>query len=221
MLSKVLHRPGAGSVESFVFQQVSGFREFDRRSNGHELLDNPTNAGDIQALLDRIRALEAGIASERQAAYEQGSRDAEAMAEAQVQPVLQRLATSMAEVLTMRSDLRSQAENDVVQLALMISRRILHRELNVDESALAALARVVFERLNRSESYRVIVNPRFAAAIRAAVPPMQLSRVEIDQDSACAPGTLVIHSLEGTIDASIDVQLDEIGRGLVDRIERS
>ena len=69
---------------------------------------------------------------------------------------------SLAELAGMRHELRRRAEKDVVQLALLIAKRVLHRELNVDTNALTALARVVFERLARAESYRVTVNPQFA-----------------------------------------------------------
>jgi flagellar biosynthesis/type III secretory pathway protein FliH len=105
-----------------------------------------------------------------------------------------------------------------VQLSLLISKRVLHRELNVDTNALTALARVVFERLARAESYRVTVHPQFAAAIKAALSGRLISRVEIDADTDSPPGTFLIRSEEGSIDASVDTQLEEIGRGLTDRL---
>jgi flagellar assembly protein FliH len=105
-----------------------------------------------------------------------------------------------------------------VQLALLIAKRVLHRQLSVDEGALTAIARVAFERLTRSESYTVTVHPQFAAAVKSALPGNQASRVHIEPDPDCDPGTLVIHSAEGVIDASVDAQLEEISRGLTDRI---
>ncbi len=88
----------------------------------------------------------------------------------------------------------------------------------MDEGALTALARVAFERLTRSESYTITVHPRFAAAITSALPGSHASRVKIQPDPDCAPGTLIIHSAEGIIDASVDTQLEEISRGLADRL---
>jgi flagellar assembly protein FliH len=93
--------------------------------------------------------------------------------------------------------------------------------LNVDESAIAALARVAFDRLSRAESYKVTVHPRFANAIAAAVPTAIASQVRIEPDAAREPGTMIIESPDGTIDASIDTQLEEIGRGLTDRLVRA
>ena len=114
--------------------------------------------------------------------------------------------------------MRRRAEKDVIDLSLRIAKRVLHRELQVDANALTALARVVFERLAHSETYRVIVHPQFAPAIAGALPGSHASRVQIEPDPACAPGTLIIRSGDGLIDASIDAQLEEIGRGLTDRL---
>ncbi len=132
--------------------------------------------------------------------------------------VLERLNKSIAEIVALGPDLRRRAERDVVQFALLVAKRVLHRQLAVDEGALTALARVTFERLTRSESYTITVNPRFAAAITSALPGSHASRVKIQPDPECAPGTLIIHSAEGIIDASVDTQLEEIGRGLADRL---
>jgi flagellar biosynthesis/type III secretory pathway protein FliH len=95
---------------------------------------------------------------------------------------------------------------------------VLHRQLSVDEEALTAIARLAFERLTRSESYRVTVNPQFAAAVTSALTGSLSGGVHIDPDPRCALGTLIIHSAEGTIDASTDTQLEEISRGLSDRL---
>jgi flagellar assembly protein FliH len=118
----------------------------------------------------------------------------------------------------MRHELRLQAEKDMVQLALLIAKRILHRELSVDVNALTALARVVCDRLVRAESWKVTVHPRFAAPIAAAISSGQASRVQIEPDPNCALGTLLVRSEEGRIDASVEAQLDEISRGLADRL---
>jgi flagellar assembly protein FliH len=222
MLSKVIRHAETGSIETFTFQLVPGYSgAHQSRPASVEAAKTGNLPADQIATLDKIRKLEALVASESRAAFESGKQEAQKAAQSELQPVLQRLAASTAEVLSMRTELRHGAEADVVQLALLIARRILHRQLAVDESALTALARVAFDRLSRTESYRVTVHPRFAAALAAALPPAQASRVQIEQDPSCACGTLIIHSSEGTIDASVDTQLEEIGRGLADRLTKT
>jgi flagellar assembly protein FliH len=221
MLSKVISRGEAGGAQLMVFPHLTGYdREAERRGSSEESRDRTGNEGNNESagLREKVHQLESQMARERGEAFEAGKHQAEQEARGELQPVLDRLNRSITEVLAMRSDLRRRAERDAVQLALLIAKRVIHRQLSVDEGALTAIARVAFERLTRSESYRVTVHPQFAAAVTSAVPGSHSARVQIDADPGCALGTLVIHSTEGTIDASVEAQLEEISRGLADRL---
>lgn len=219
MLSRVLSGsdPARAQPVSFPFASV------DAASPGTPGFGaaGETGADESFRLRETIQRIGAEHAAERQAAFDAGKKQGEEQARAELQPVLERLHSSISEAMGMRADLRRRAEKDVVQLALLIARRVLHRELVVDENALTAIARVAFERLTRSESYTVKVHPRFAAAVKAALPGTHASQVRIEVDAACAPGTLLLQSAEGVIDASIEVQLEEISRGLTDRLEKT
>jgi flagellar assembly protein FliH len=231
MLSKVLSRADAGGVQTLVFRDLAGYKpgaDIREASGSPHVLDrlarNQPEAGGNDGntkLRERLQQLESQAAGVRQEAFEAGRQQGRQEAGAELQPVLDRLNTSITQVLGMRSDLRRRAERDTVQLALMIAKRVLHRQLSVDESALTAIAHIAFERLTRSESWRVTVHPQFAAAVTAALPGSHAARVHIDPDPDCALGTLTIHSAEGTIDASVDAQLEEISRGLTDRLANS
>jgi len=222
MLSKVLSRSsGAGDAKPFVFGDLAGYRVgADVHAGLEKTMERPAEEADT-ALRERVRSLETLAAAEKREAFETGRRQGEQEARAELQPVLERLHGSIAEITGLRADVRRRAEQDVVQLALLIAKRVLHRELNVDTDALTALARVAFDRLTRSESYRVSVHPQLAAAVTSALAGNSGARIHIDPDPDCALGTLVFHSADGTIDASVDTQLEEIDRGLADRIGRS
>lgn len=166
----------------------------------------------------KLRALEAGMAAAKRESFDAGYREGEQNARAALIPVFERMNASIAGVLSMRPELRRRAEKDAVELSLQIARRVLHRELSIDGNALNALARVVFDRLARTESWQLTVHPQFAEAIRGGLPAAAAERVRIDADPSCAPGTLVVRSADGVIDASVDTQLAEIGRGLTDRL---
>jgi flagellar assembly protein FliH len=217
MLSKVLSHRNVENVQVFIFPTLNAVESSRDRTVVPEAARSPGNA-EMVALREKIHQLEAQAASDRRQAFEEGREQGEQQARVELQPVLERLNASLSEITAMRPDLRHRAERDVVQLALLIARRVLHRQLSVDEEALTAIARVAFERLTRSESYRVTVNPQFAAAVTSALPGNHASRVQIEPDANCAPGTLIIHSSEGVIDASVDAQLEEISRGLADRL---
>ena len=218
MLSKVLNRRDAANIQAMVFPLVNAAADYHQRVE-----ESPAGGGGdtVAALRENLHQLQIAAVAERRDATEAGRRQGDKEARAELLPVMERLNASIAETVAMRGDLRRRAERDVVQLALLIARRVLHRQLNVDDNALTAIARVAFERLTRSESYTVTVHPRFAASVASALPAAQASHVQIRPDPECQPGTLTIRSTDGVIDASVDAQLDEISRGLADRLASS
>jgi flagellar assembly protein FliH len=216
MLSKVLSGRDTARAQPIVFATADG-GSFEPRGS-----ESPRNnaAADQEndALREKIRHLEAKVAAAQQESFEAGRNQGEQQARRDLAPVLERLHASVTEVTGMRHEIRMRAEKDVVELSLLIARRVLHRELSVDASALTALAHVMFERLTRAEKYLVVVHPRFAAAVGAALRGNQTAHVRIEPDPDCAPGTLIVRTADGLIDASVDAQLEEISRGLTDRI---
>ena len=214
MLSKVINRRDTGGIQPIVFPTLA---PGSVPSRSHTQTPDQDPHGNT-VLRENLHQLQVRADTDRRNAHEAGRRQGDQEARTELQPVMERLNASIAEIVGMRSDLRRRAECDVVKLALLIARRVLHREVSVDEGALTAIARVAFERLTRAESYTVTVHPRFAAAIASALPASQAGRVRITPDPSCAQGTLIIRSAEGVIDASVDAQLEEIERGLTDRL---
>lgn len=203
MLSKVLKGAEASRVQPMRFVDSSAGAAPAEKSTVDETY-----------LIEKIRRLEAEKAAAEKTAFERGRREGEESARAAMAPVIERLNTSVTDVIGLRPELRRRAEKDTVELALRIARRVLHRELSVDVNALNALARVVFDRMARAENWELTVHPRFADSVRVALP----ANVRIEADDACELGTLRVKYDDGTIDASVDQQLAEIVRGIADRL---
>jgi flagellar assembly protein FliH len=218
MLSKVVKGSDAQKFQTMDFVAMVAAPIERRRAVASS--GNPAGAADQSILLDKIKTLEAEMAAVRTEAFDAGRQQGERDARAALAPVVERMNASIAEVVGLRPELRRRAEKDAVELSLQIARRVLHRELSIDSNALNALARVVFDRLTRSESWQLTVHPQFADAIRGALPIGSSDKVRIEGDPSCAPGTVVVRCGEGVIDASVDSQLAEIGRGLTDRLTR-
>lgn len=217
MLSKVLKGDNAREVPVMAFAMAASSI---RKPASPSAPAAPATSEDQSILHEKIRALEAGLVIAKREAFNAGREQGEQTARAAVNPVIERLNASIVEVLSLRPDLRRRAEKDAVGLSLQIAKRILHRELSIDSSALNALARVVFDRLTRSESWELTVHPQFADAIRGSLPAGSANKVRINADPSCAPGTFLVRSEDGSIDASVDSQLAEIEHGLTDRLSR-
>jgi len=160
-------------------------------------------------------------------AYESGFREGEAAARqdaaSQVREVVEKLAATLVEVAGTRGDAIRRAEADIVRLSIEIARRILHRELSLDTSALEALIRAALEKLRSQEVYRVRVHPDQEQLVRACL--RQIGRdpeIEVVSDASQARGGAVFEISRGSLDASVETQLREIEHGLADRLgERS
>ncbi|MDR3700480.1 MAG: FliH/SctL family protein [Candidatus Sulfopaludibacter sp.] len=158
-------------------------------------------------------------------AHAAGLREGEAtgrnLAAAEIQPVLNRLASSIEEMGQLRARFRREAEGDMIRLSLAIARRVLRRELAVDPDAMHGLVLGALEKLQSQEICRVRVHPSHAAQITAylkkAVPG---PAIEVIADPGREPGAVIFESDRGNLDASVDSQLQEIERGLIDRLRK-
>jgi len=174
-------------------------------------------------LTRRIAQLEQTIAETETEAYSRGRREAEAEAQrryaAAMQSTAERLAQTVKQLGDVRPRLCKEAEMDLLRLAMAIAERILHRQLTVDTTALEALVRVALERVGRQEQIRVRVSAALAETVRGILGKISSRPVEVSADGNLEAGGLIFETSRGLIDASIYSQLDEIERGLIDRLE--
>src|SRR5471030_2372000 len=114
-----------------------------------------------------------------------------------------------------------EAEADLVKLALAIARRGLRRELAIDPEALHGLVLAALEKLQGQEICRVKVHPSHAAMVTECLRQIVTgAAVEVIPDPSREPGAIVFETERGNLDASVESQLQEIERGLADRLKR-
>ncbi len=181
------------------------------------------NAPDASALTRRISQLEQALAETEAAAYARGRREAEAAAQqrfsAAMHSTAERLAQAVNEMAELRPRLCKEAESDLLRLAIAIAQRILHRELNIDPTALHALVRISLDRLGRQDQIRARVSPSLADSVRGVLAKHSSRPIEVIADQTLEAGGLIFETARGQLDASIHSQLNEIERGLIDRLE--
>ncbi|MCC6591177.1 MAG: hypothetical protein IT168_31115 [Bryobacterales bacterium] len=188
----------------------------------------------IHSLNQRIAQLEAELSRREQQAREQGQKagyqagrkEGEAAVQKQATEEMQKTVGKIAEttrdLLGWRKQIRAQMEEDLVHLAVAIARRILHRELTVDEGALLGIIHVALTKIELRElsQIRVSAKDRQIVADRLAAASLP-TRVEIVGDPTLARGSLVFETTRGNLDCSIEAQLQEIDRGLADVVRRA
>lgn len=159
------------------------------------------------------------------ASYQQGFEDGQSAARQeaaqQLDAAYQRLAQTIEELSGLRARFRHEAEEDVVALSLAIARRILHRELTMAPDALLGLVKAALEKVEMREVHSVRLRPEDASFVQQHLEKMGLPRpVEVIADPGLARGSAIFDSTRGALDASVETQLAEIGRGFADLVRR-
>jgi flagellar assembly protein FliH len=181
--------------------------------------------GDIESLRARVAQLTAEAETRekrvRQQGYQEGEAAAAQKAAQQVQQALQRIAQSVEETLGQRLRMRQQMEEDLIHLAIAVARRILHRELTVDPEALLGIVKAAVQRMEVRELHRVRVSPADSKLLEQHLAVLNLpARVEIVSDPGLQRGSVVLETARGSLDSSIETQLEEIERGFADLVRR-
>ncbi len=110
-----------------------------------------------------------------------------------------------------------RVEREVVQLSLAITRKILHREANLDPTLLSGLVRIALDRLGADSPIRVRVPPD-AASDWAPVSGLSApaNAYEIVADATLSSGDCLVETTLGTANFGIEAQLKEIERSFLD-----
>jgi flagellar assembly protein FliH len=225
MPTKVLSGAATAPAEPVVWRQVST-DDAGADPAAHKDFAEPSSKGEVEVLQARLAQIERDAPIREQQAYSTGYHKGELagleQAKAVLDPVADQLARTAADLAQTRRKLRREAEDDVVKLSLAIARRILHRELSIDPDAILGVVKAALHQLEGREIDRLRVSPEDAEVVRrhlesAGAP----QRFEIAPDARLGRGCAVFETARGNMDASIDTQLEEIQRGLVDRIRQS
>lgn len=173
---------------------------------------------------DEGQGIEVEHSSERERyAHESGLREGEDRARQQYETNLQRERTALAKAIGdfkyEREQYYQRVEAEVVQLALAIARKILHRESQLDPLSLSGLVHVALRKLADSTTVRLRVHPGQA---KAWADFFAQSREEkrvvpnVVADDSVLAGACILETDLGTTELGMEVQLKEVEKGLFD-----
>jgi flagellar assembly protein FliH len=121
-----------------------------------------------------------------------------------------------------RDSYYQRVEAEVVQLALAIARKVLHREAQVDPLLLAGIVRVALRKLEIGTRVRVRVNPSEVTGWQKILAEMGDAGAvpEIEEDATVPPARCVLQTELGVTELGIEPQLKEIENGLLDLLAK-
>lgn len=154
----------------------------------------------------------------RELGLQEGRAEARKIFEEQLARERTALTAALAGFTRDRTAYYQKIEAEVVQLALAIARKILHREAQVDPLLLAGVVRVALEQIEGATGVVLLVHPQHSVEWRkylaTHMEPGDLP--EIVEDPALELDRCVLRTSMGTTELGVQVQLKEIEQGLMD-----
>jgi len=157
-------------------------------------------------------------------AFNSGLQEGKNLAERGLVNVFRSLRGAAEGIRDLREKVMRESEDELLNLVIMVARKVILREVKADRSILEDMVRSAVAGLSERDSVTVRLNPDDYAMITSGHGDYFRQELQSDQmhfkaDAAVLPGNCQIDTELGTIDASIDAQLDEIYRRLLE--ERS
>ena len=156
--------------------------------------------------------------SARQAGIQEGEARAQAAYDKKLAEIRDTVRVALDDFARERSSYYQRLEAEVVQLALSIARKILHREAQLDPNLLAGIVRVALEKIESGTRVTVRVNPQQVSECRSYFAQhMDAQDVpEVVDDPAVPMDQCRLQTKLGTTELGLEVQIKEIEQGLFD-----
>jgi flagellar assembly protein FliH len=166
-------------------------------------------------------AFRARIAAERAAAVADLELKWKTDADKRVNLEVARVTRALESFDKSRSDYFAAVEREVVQLALTIARKILHRETQVDPMLVGALVQIALGQLKDGSSVTLNVAPpervRWQQYFDGLASKLLINVVE---DASLQSDDCVLQTELGTANFGIEAQLKEVEQGFFDVLAR-
>jgi len=188
-------------------------------------VDNPARPGKVPAAPREVVPINGERTSEppsEQRAYEKGLSEGEARARGAFEKALaearSQISVALRQFTVQRETYFERVEADVVQLALSIARKILHRESQIDPLLLTGVVRVALEGVNRDTQVRLRAHPDEVRFWRDYFTQAEDIRPipDLIGDPSLSAGHCVLETELGSTHISFETQLKEIEQGFLD-----
>jgi len=148
--------------------------------------------------------------------FAEGQRTAAAAAQQEFAGLAKKLATTLDDLMRVRNEMIRHTEKQMVQLALAVARRVVHREVSLDPQVLLTMMRVALERVSDAARVTVRLNPADYQSVTAAIDGTATSdQVTLAADGRVPRGGCKVETEYGDVDAGVDAQIQEIARALL------
>lgn len=181
----------------------------------------PSSTGrfDAQAYQEGFNdGLEKGTNEGQQAGFERAAK--------KLEPVLDSLQQGLLQLTNLRQDMYQSIENEVVDLALAIARKVICREIEVDKEVVVCVAREALAKVEAPGKIKIKLNPsdlEFINETKYQISELigNIDNVTLEAEKSIQSGGCVIETDLGEIDARIENQLQAVEESFRAALEKS
>ncbi|MBX6753883.1 MAG: type III secretion system protein [Thermorudis peleae] len=188
-----------------------------------------TAAAIIEQAQQEAAAIRAAAEQERQAAWDALLAQARALASqeaaqqltAEIEQTIGRFRTIVERACLREDELRRACQHELVHLALAIAEAVIRREIRHDPTILQRLVEAAVARAPRVPLTQLFVHPSDVAAITPWIREIwgEQPPIEIIPDAHVDPGSCVLGTQTGFVDARIRTQLETIRQALLEEVD--
>jgi flagellar assembly protein FliH len=156
------------------------------------------------------------------AAFNDGLKEGKELAERGLINVFRALRASSESIHNLRDKTFRESEDEIINLVMLVARKVIIQEITQDRSILAGIVQAAIADLSAREEITVRINPddyQMVTTGRNLLLRDELlnDRLMLKPDPSVATGFCLVETEMGTIDASLESQLDQIHRSLLDQ----
>jgi flagellar assembly protein FliH len=138
--------------------------------------------------------------------FRQGQKDGQEVGRRGLEEVMQRFENMAAALAEEKEALYRQRERDLVELALLISRKIVGRELTIQPEAIGDLVALGFRNLFEAEQLKLLVHPQDYELLAHHPRDSWPAGLELVPDGAITPGGFRLATDRGEIDGTLETR---------------
>ncbi len=155
-------------------------------------------------------------------AFNAGLTEGKELAERGLINVFKALRASSETIHNLRDKIFRESEDEIINLVMLVSRKVIIREITQDRTILAEVVKNALAGLSAREEITVRIHPDDYVLVTSGREKLLHDellneRLLLKPDPSVATGFCLVDTSMGTIDASLDGQMDQIFRSFVDQ----
>lgn len=154
---------------------------------------------------------------ERQAyeeGFRQGQKDGQEIGQRGLEEVILRFEKMLASLVQEKEVLYCRWERDLVELALLIGRKIVGRELRMQPEAIRDLVELGFRRLSDAEQLKLRVHPQDFELLSQYSRKSWAPAVELVPDHTITPGGFRLETERGDLDGTLETRWEKVSQAV-------